>query len=294
MASPLHRGVPRHGSLAVVPMHLFRVAPSRARIRMRNAAPTALLTSLLLALVGHLAGRLRARQDARAARSAAGPAGRRRGQRHRRPVRAHPTRAPPAVRRLGVPRRHPEGRPRDLREINRALGSLERAEPGLVGAASAIGLDGRERARVVRGESAPAEALARDVRNARLLPRDARRRSRARCTSRSPTARPTRASWSSRTRRSCATTAGPARHRALRARARERRAVRPRPRSATSSGVEVALVDRDERPRDPRTRSAASSPGMPDRRPAYRHLASSRRRPRHASRRAAAVSPTAR
>ena len=129
---------------------------------MRNAAAIALLTSLVLALVGiSLAvsehAETRARLDQRLALQADGEAGAR-----GRPVHAHAPGAPAPGRRRGIPRRRLRARDRGAATaINRALGSLERAEPGLVGAASAIGLDGRERARVVRGEAAPVDARSR-------------------------------------------------------------------------------------------------------------------------------------
>jgi len=132
---------------------------------MRNAALTALLTSLLLALAGiSLAvserAKTSARLDQRLALEADGEANSIGGVFARTQLALRLLSGDTAFR-DGIPK----GEPRDLRDINRALGSLERADPGVVGAASAIDLDGRERARVVRGIPAPAEALARDVRN---------------------------------------------------------------------------------------------------------------------------------
>jgi diguanylate cyclase (GGDEF)-like protein len=132
---------------------------------MRNAAAIALVTSLLLALAGiSLAvserAEVRARLDQRLAMQAEGEASALAGL-FRRTRLALRLVAGDSVFRTGIPG---EG-PRTPAGINRALGLLERAEPGLAGAASAIGLDGRERARVVRGEAAPPAALARDVRN---------------------------------------------------------------------------------------------------------------------------------
>ena len=132
---------------------------------MRNAAFTALVTSLLLAVAGvSLAVSERARTsvrlDQRLALQADGEADAVGG------VFAS-TRL--ALRLLAGDSAFRHGlsttAPGDVRDINRALGSLERADAGVVGAASAIGLDGRERARVVQGRPAPAEALARDVRD---------------------------------------------------------------------------------------------------------------------------------
>ena len=132
---------------------------------MRNAAAIALLTSLVLALVGiSLAvsehAETRARLDQRLALQADGEAG---------AVAGIFTRTRLALRLLAADAALRDGVSASDRgaatAINRALGSLERAEPGLAGAASAIGIDGRERARVVRGEAAPVTALARDVRN---------------------------------------------------------------------------------------------------------------------------------
>jgi diguanylate cyclase (GGDEF)-like protein len=132
---------------------------------MRNSALTALLTSLLLALAGiSLAvserAKTSARLDQRLALQADGEANSIGGVFARTQLALRVLSGDTAFR-DGIPK----GEPRALREINRALGSLERADPGVVGAASAIGLDGRERARVVRGSPAPAEALAHDVRN---------------------------------------------------------------------------------------------------------------------------------
>ncbi len=132
---------------------------------MRNAAFTALVTSLLLAVAGvSLAVSERARTsvrlDQRLALQADGEADAVGG------VFAS-TRL--ALRLLAGDSAFRDGlsttAPGALRDINRTLGSLERADAGVVGAASAIGLDGRERARVVQGRPAPAEALARDVRD---------------------------------------------------------------------------------------------------------------------------------
>jgi diguanylate cyclase (GGDEF)-like protein len=132
---------------------------------MRNAAFTALVTSLLLAVAGvSLAVSERARTsvrlDQRLALQADGEADAVGG------VFAN-TRL--ALRLVAGDSAFRNGlsttAPGALRDINRALGSLERADPGLVGTASAIGLDGRERARVVQGGPAPPEALARDVRD---------------------------------------------------------------------------------------------------------------------------------
>ncbi len=133
---------------------------------MRTTASTALVTSLLLALVGiSLAvsehAQTRARLDQRLALQADGEASAVAGLFTRTRLALRLLAAEPAFR-DGIPGTAP-GAPD---AINSALGSLERAEPRLVGAASAIGLDGRERARVVRGEAAPAAALARDVRGA--------------------------------------------------------------------------------------------------------------------------------
>jgi len=132
---------------------------------MRNSALTALLTSLLLALAGiSLAvserAKTSARLDQRLALQADGEANSIGGVFARTQLALRLLSGDTAFR-DGIPK----GEPRDLREINRTLGSLERADPGVVGAASAIGLDGRERARVVRGSPAPTEALAHDVRN---------------------------------------------------------------------------------------------------------------------------------
>ena len=133
---------------------------------MRNAASTTLITSLLLALVGislAVSDRVqtRARLDQRLALQADGEANALGGLF---------TRTRLALRLLADDSAFREGIAGSgtfaNTSINGALGSLERAEPGLVGAASAIGLDGRERARVVHGRPAPAAALARDVRNA--------------------------------------------------------------------------------------------------------------------------------
>jgi diguanylate cyclase (GGDEF)-like protein len=132
---------------------------------MRNAAAIALLTSLVLALVGiSLAvsehAETRARLDQRLALQADGEAGALAGLFTRTRLALRLLAADSALR-DGLPRADPDA----AAGINRALGSLERAEPGLAGAASAIGLDGRERARVVRGEPAPATSLASDVGN---------------------------------------------------------------------------------------------------------------------------------
>ena len=131
---------------------------------MRNATLTALVTSLLLALVAislavseHV--KTSARLDQRLALQADGEANALGGlfARTRLALRLL---AGDSAFREGIP-----GAGADAQgDMNEALGALERAEPGLVGAASAIGLDGRERARVVRGEPAPAAALARNVR----------------------------------------------------------------------------------------------------------------------------------
>jgi diguanylate cyclase (GGDEF)-like protein len=131
---------------------------------MRNAAATALLTSLLLALVAiSLAvsdhAQTGARLDQRLALQADGEASAVGGLFTRTRLALSLLTAEPAFR-DGLAGGGAEASP----GMARALGSLERAEPSLAGAASAIGLDGRERARVVRGEAAPAEALARDVR----------------------------------------------------------------------------------------------------------------------------------
>ena len=130
---------------------------------MRNAAATALLTSLVLALVGiSLAvsehAETRARLDQRLALQADGEASARGGLFTRTRLALRLLAADSALR-DGLTRSDPDA----AAGIDRALGSLERAEPGLAGAASAIGLDGRERARVVRGEPAPATSLASDV-----------------------------------------------------------------------------------------------------------------------------------
>jgi diguanylate cyclase (GGDEF)-like protein len=130
---------------------------------MRNAAATALLTSLLLALVGiSLAvsdhAQTRARLDQRLALQADGEASAVGGLFTRTRLALNLLTAETAFR-DGIARA--DGRA--TRGMQLALGSLEQAEPSLTGAASAIGLDGRERARVVHGEAAPAGALARDV-----------------------------------------------------------------------------------------------------------------------------------
>ena len=194
----------------------------------------------------HLAGGLRARRDARPPRSAPGAAGRRRGRRRGRALHAHAPGTPAPGRGLGVPRRASRATGRGaLAGINRALGSLERAEPGLAGAASAIGLDGRERARVVRGEAAPVRgARARRPRPA-VLPRDARDEARRRprlaalpLGRHRPVGRLELGARARRPRRA-------ARDRALRARARERagdRRGRARPRARRP--------DRRRRPRE--------------------------------------------
>jgi diguanylate cyclase (GGDEF)-like protein len=129
---------------------------------MRATASTALAASLLLALVGiSLAvsehAQTRARLDQRLALQADGEASAVTGLFTRTRLALRLLAAEPAFR--GGAKGTPDA-------INRALGSLERAEPRLVGAASVIGLDGRERARVVHGEVAPAAALARDARSA--------------------------------------------------------------------------------------------------------------------------------
>ena len=149
-------------------------------LRMRNAAAIALLTSLVLALVGiSLAvsehAETRARLDQRLALQADGEAG---------AVAGLFTRTRLALRLLAADAALRDGVSASDRgaatAINRALGSLERAEPGLAGAASAIGLDGRERARVVRGEAAPGQrARARRPQPA-VLPRHARHAARRR------------------------------------------------------------------------------------------------------------------
>ena len=137
-----------------------------APLRMRTTASTALVTSLLLALVG-ISLAVSEHAQTRAASISASPS---------RPT-ARPARSPACSRARvslsGSWRPTPPSATASWRTapgapdaINRALGSLERAEPRLVGAASAIGLDGRERARVVHGETAPAAALARDARSA--------------------------------------------------------------------------------------------------------------------------------
>jgi diguanylate cyclase (GGDEF)-like protein len=131
---------------------------------MRNATFTAFVTSLLLALVGISLAvtervQTRARLDQRLALRADSEANAL-GDLFARTRLALRLLAADSAFRHGVPGLGPS----DLSEINGALGSLERAEPGLVGTASAISLDGRERARVVRGEPTPAAALARDVR----------------------------------------------------------------------------------------------------------------------------------
>ena len=131
---------------------------------MRNAAAIALVTSLLLALTGTSVAvseraETRARLDQRLAVQADGEAAAVAGL-FRRTRLALRLLAQDSAFRAGIP----VTATGSLTGINRALGSLERAEPGLAGAASAIGLDGRERARVVRGEAAPPTALAHDVR----------------------------------------------------------------------------------------------------------------------------------
>ncbi|HET6175243.1 MAG TPA: diguanylate cyclase [Gaiellales bacterium] len=132
---------------------------------MRNAAFTALVTSLLLALAGiSLAvserARTSARLDQRLALQADGEAN---------AIGAVFVRSTLALRLLAGDTAFREGirsgGPGALHDINLSLGSLEHADPGVVGAASAIGLDGRERARVVRGIPAPAAALAHDDRS---------------------------------------------------------------------------------------------------------------------------------
>jgi diguanylate cyclase (GGDEF)-like protein len=130
---------------------------------MRNAAATALLTSLLLALVGiSLAvsdhAQTRARLDQRLALQADGEASAVGGLFARTRLALNLLTAESAFR-DGIAGAGGGATP----GMERALGSLEQAEPSLAGAASAIGLDGRERARVVHGEAAPAGTLARDV-----------------------------------------------------------------------------------------------------------------------------------
>jgi diguanylate cyclase (GGDEF)-like protein len=131
---------------------------------MRNATLTALVTSLLLALVGislAISERVqtRARLDQRLALQADGEANALGGlfARTRLALRLL---ANDSVFRTGIP----EPGTAMQGDMNDALGALERAEPGLVSGASAIGLDGRERARVVLGEPAPAAALTNDAR----------------------------------------------------------------------------------------------------------------------------------
>ena len=132
-----------------------RAAPAPL-LAMRNAATTALVTSLLLALVGiSLAvsehAETRARLDQRLTLQAAGEANAVGGVFARTSLALRLVAGDSALRE-GMP----DTSPRAAARIDRALGALERAEPGLVGAASAIGIDGRERGRVVRGERAPA------------------------------------------------------------------------------------------------------------------------------------------
>jgi diguanylate cyclase (GGDEF)-like protein len=131
---------------------------------MRNATLIALVTSLLLALVGislavseHV--QTRARLDQRLALQADGEANALGGLFARTRLALRLLAGDAAFRR-GLPNTGTATQA----DMNEALGELERAEPGLVGSASAIGLDGRERARVVRGEPAPAAALSHDVR----------------------------------------------------------------------------------------------------------------------------------
>ena len=131
---------------------------------MRNATLTAFVTSLLLALVGISLAvservQTRARLDQRLALQADGEANALGGlfARTRLALRLM---ANDSVFRTGIP----DGGPAMQADMNEALGALERAEPGLVSGASAIGLDGREQARVVRGEAAPTASLASDVR----------------------------------------------------------------------------------------------------------------------------------
>ena len=132
---------------------------------MRNAAATALFTSLLLAVVGiSLAvsdqAQTGARLDQRLALQADGEASAVGGLFNRTSLALRLLTADSAFR-AGIPG---GGNPAAA-GIQRALGSLEQAEPGLVDSASAIGLDGRERARVVRGQPAPTASLASDVRD---------------------------------------------------------------------------------------------------------------------------------
>ena len=134
----------------------------------------------------HLARGLRARRDASAARSAPRAAGRRRGQGRRRALRAHaPGTAAPGRRRRtpgGIPA---GGTARSDRHQPRARRARARRARSRRRRASAIGLDGRERARVVRGEPTPAHALARDVGNQPFF-RATLGTGPAACTSRSP------------------------------------------------------------------------------------------------------------
>ena len=186
--------------------------------------------------------------------------------------------------------------PRAPDAINSALGSLERAEPRLVGAASAIGLDGR---------SAPAWCAARPRPPPRSRATSAARRSSratlgrglARCAVSQPyrsadTGQSGRLELGARARRA----RGAARDRALRARARERarnRAGRPR------HGQDIQVAPRSSTARAAArssTRRAACSPAAP-RRPRHRGIAASGRargtlsaggagsRPAHAHRR---------
>ncbi len=136
---------------------------------MRNIAATALLTSLVLALVGlSLAvsehAETRARLDQRLALQADGEANALGGLFARTSLALRLVAGDTGLREsLGASTATASP------AIERALGALEHAEPGLVGAASAIGLDGRERGRVVRGTAVPASALARDVRAERFF-----------------------------------------------------------------------------------------------------------------------------
>ena len=131
---------------------------------MRNAPAIALLTSLLLALVGSSLAvsdhaQRRARIDQRLALQADGEASAVRGLFDRTRLALRLLTVEPAFRE-GIAAAGSGAVP----AMERALASLERSAPSLAGSASAIGLDGRERARVVHGEAAPAQALARDVR----------------------------------------------------------------------------------------------------------------------------------
>ena len=138
-------------------------APGR-EIRMRNATLIALVTSLLLALVGISLAvservQTRARLDQRLALQADGEANALGGLFARTRL-ALGLLAGDSAFRTGIP----DGGAGAQADMDEALGALERAEPGLVASASAFGLDGRERARVVRSEAAPAAALSSDVR----------------------------------------------------------------------------------------------------------------------------------